>query len=43
MGWYDNDMGAAGWVFMIAVITGVGDPRGPDDLPRHSGTSRWLW
>lgn len=55
MGWYDNDMGAAGWVFMIAAmmicwslvaihtssgITGVGDPRGPDDLPRHSGTSR---
>ncbi len=20
MGWYDNDMGAAGWVFMIAAM-----------------------
>ncbi len=22
MGWYDNDMGAAGWVFMIAAMFG---------------------
>lgn len=40
MDWYDNDMGASGWVFMIAAMTiflGPGDPRGRMIFRGNSG------